>query len=284
MHEFRASRTAFRVAVRRAAHQVLDRPKVFDDPLALRIVGEEAAARIASEGFPGEGLAARARRAFFAARSRYAEDELARSVENGIHQYVVLGAGLDTFAYRNPFASQGLRVFEVDHPATQAWKRELLEAASIGIPAGMAFVAVDFERQTLADQLRLAGFRADKPAFFSWLGVVPYLTDTAFQQTVSFVAAMPAETGIVFDYAVDPAALTPAERAALDALARRVSAAGEPFQLFFQPDDLHRRLARAGFRHIEDLGRDQINARYFASREDRMCVRGSHGHLLCARV
>jgi O-methyltransferase involved in polyketide biosynthesis len=95
---------------------------------------------------------------------------------------------------------------------------------------------------------------------------------------------MPPETGVVFDYAVGPASLTPGERAALGALARRVSAAGEPFQLFFQPDDLPQRLARAGFRHIEDLGRDQINARYFAAREDGMCVRGNHGHLLCARV
>ena len=284
MHESRASRTAFRVAVRRAAHQVLDRPKVFDDPLAVRVVGEEAVSRIAGETSPAESAVARARRAFFAVRSRYAEDELARAVANGIRQYVVLGAGLDTFAYRNPFAAQGLRVFEVDHPATQAWKRELLEAASIAIPADLVYVAVDFERQTLADSLRQASFRLDQPAFFSWLGVVPYLSETAFQQTVSLVGAMPPETGMVFDYAVDPAALTPVERAALDALARRVSAAGEPFQLFFQPDDLHQRLARAGFRHIEDLGRDQINARYFASREDGMCIRSNHGRLLSARV
>jgi len=284
MHESRASRTAFRVAVRRAAHQVLDRPKVFDDPLAVRVVGEEAVSRIAGETSPAESAVARARRAFFAVRSRYAEDELARAVANGIRQYVVLGAGLDTFAYRNPFAAQGLRVFEVDHPATQAWKRELLEAASIAIPADLVYVAVDFERQTLADSLRQASFRLDQPAFFSWLGVVPYLSETAFQQTVSLVGAMPPETGMVFDYSVDPAALTPVERAALDALARRVSAAGEPFQLFFQPDDLCQRLARAGFRCIEDLGRDQINARYFGLREDGMCIRSNHGRLLCARV
>jgi methyltransferase (TIGR00027 family) len=284
MHKARSSRTAFRVAVRRAAHQALDCPKVFDDPLALRIVGEEAASQIVSKGSPRERLAERLRRAFFAVRSRYAEDQLALAVERGILQYVVLGAGLDTFAYRNPFAAQGLRVFEVDHPATQTWKRELLQSASIPIPADAVFVAVDFEKETLADRLQHAGFRSNAPAFFSWLGVVPYLTDPAFQQTLSFVAAMPPETGLVFDYAVDPAILTAEERAALDLLARRVASAGEPFQLFFQPEELRQRLVQVGFRHIEDLDRDQINARYFASRDDRMRVPSNHGRLLCARL
>jgi len=278
------SRTALSVALRRAAHQIYDSPVVFDDPIAVALLGATYAEELKRTPLRPDRPFSIALRAFLVARSRYAEDNLRIAVEGGVEQYVLLGAGLDTFAYRNPFAAQSLRVFEVDHPATQAWKRDLLESASIAIPADTAFVAVDFEGQTLADQLRQAGFRPDEPAFFSWLGVVPYLTDPAFHGTVSFVATMPPETGVVFDYAVGPASLTPGERAALGALARRVSAAGEPFQLFFQPDDLPQRLARAGFRHIEDLGRDQINARYFAAREDGMCVRGNHGHLLCARV
>jgi methyltransferase (TIGR00027 family) len=143
MHENGASRTAIRAASRRAAHQILDRPPVFEDPLALAVVGAEAAARAASEA------SSPSLRAFMAARSRFAEDELARAVACGVCQYVVLGAGLDTFAYRNPHAALGLQVFEVDNPATQQWKRGRLRSAGIEIPAETVFVAVDFERQPL---------------------------------------------------------------------------------------------------------------------------------------
>src|SRR5271169_5540690 len=157
MQDGKFSRTAQRVAIRRAAHQLLDRPRVLDDPLALRIIGSEAAEELRSN--PKEHHAfSRAFRAFMAARSRYAEDELARAVAHGVRQYVVLGAGLDTFAYRNPHP--GLRVFEVDHPATQAWKREQLLAAGIAIPFSLTFVPIDFERQTLADGLVQCGFNA----------------------------------------------------------------------------------------------------------------------------
>src|SRR6202161_3091310 len=146
MQEGKFSRTAQRVAIRRgalrrAAHQLLDQPRVLDDPLALLIIGADAAEQLRSN--PKEHRAfSRAFRAFMAARSRYAEDELARAVALGVTQYVVLGAGLDTFAYRNPHA--GLHVFEVDHPATQAWKRVQLQTAEIPIPASLTFVPIDF--------------------------------------------------------------------------------------------------------------------------------------------
>src|SRR6202035_6128756 len=176
MQEGKFSKTAHRVAIRQAAHQLLDQPRVLDDPLALRIIGSQAEQELRSN--PREHHAfSRAFRAFMAARSRYAEDELARAVAHGVTQYVVLGAGLDTFAYRNPHP--GLRVFEVDHPATQAWKREQLQAANIAIPPSLTFVPIDFELQTLADGLSRSGFNANAAAFFSWLGVTPYLTREA---------------------------------------------------------------------------------------------------------
>ena len=125
-------------------------------------------------------------RAFLVARSRYAEDNLKQAVECGVHQYVLLGAGLDTFAYRNPYAE--LRVFEVDHPATQQWKRELLQHNHIAIPESVTYTPVDFERQSLSAQLVDAGFNSQAPAFFAWLGVVPYLTLEAFRSTLSFIA------------------------------------------------------------------------------------------------
>ena len=286
MQEGKFSRTAQRVAIRRAAHQLLDEPKVLDDPLALRIIGSEAAAALRSD--PKEHHAfSRAFRAFMAARSRFAEDELTRAVESGVPQqrvtqYVILGAGLDTFAYRNPHP--GLRVFEIDHPATQAWKREQLQEAGIPIPPSLTFVPVDFEHQTLADALASSGLSTSAPAFFSWLGVTPYLTREACMTTLRVIAKMPEGSGVVFDFAIDPALLNAGQRQALDALSKRVAAAGEPFQLFFDPAKLQHELKTLGFHRTEFLQSAQINARYFQDRADGLCVRGSLGHLMSAWV
>jgi methyltransferase (TIGR00027 family) len=281
MQEGTFSRTAERVAIRRAAHQLLDHPRVLEDPLALRIIGAEAAGALQSN--PKEHHAfSRAFRAFMAARSRFAEDELARAFAHGVRQYVVLGAGLDTFAYRNPHP--GLHVFEVDHSATQEWKRDQVQAAGIAIPPSLTFVAVDFERQTLADRLWQSGFKADEPAFFSWLGVTPYLTRDACTLTLSLIAKMPAGSGVVFDFAVDRELLNPGQRIAFDALSKRVARYGEPFQLFFDPSKLQQELKSLGFNRTELLQGKELNARYFKDRKDGLLVRGGVGHLMAAWV
>ena len=260
----------------RAMHQVLDgEPKVLNDPIAVAIVGRENLER-------EDSLGSRTMRAFMVARSRYAEDKLALAVQNGVRQYVVLGAGLDTFAYRNPFPD--VRVFEVDHPATQAWKQERLRAAGIELPKQFAFVAIDFEKQTLDAELTAAGFTRAQPAFFSWLGVTPYLTRQAFERTVRYIAALPAGSGVAFDFAVERSALGFLERAALDELSRRVTSAGEPFQLFFNPQALEDELKSMGFSEVELLNADEINARYFASRSDKLRVRGGLGQLIGAYI
>ncbi|HUA00732.1 MAG TPA: class I SAM-dependent methyltransferase [Candidatus Aquilonibacter sp.] len=283
MEEARPSHTALRVAMRRAAHQLADDPKVLDDPLALKILGPRALARLqGGEGTGGDRLS-KGLRAFMAARSRYAEDELSRAIARGATQYVVLGAGLDTFAYRNPYAASALRVFEVDYPATQEWKRRQLAATDIAIPPSVTYAPVDFERQTLAEGLRDAGFEASKPAFFSWLGVSMYLTDEAIDATLGFVASTPPGGGIVFDYAVTRESLGLVERMALDAISKRVEAAGEPFRTFFAPKALEERMMRIGFRSVEDLGGDEINARYFQNRADGLRV-GSVGRLVAATL
>ena len=151
------SGTALRVAAVRAAHRLLDDPVVFDDPLALSILGPEAEAAMRADPYRFNDPISRGLRASLIVRSRVAEDELARAVAAGVRQYVVLGAGLDTFAYRNPF--EDLRVFEIDHPATQAWKRECLDKAGIAIPDSLTFAPVDFEEGvTLAEGLAAAGF------------------------------------------------------------------------------------------------------------------------------
>jgi methyltransferase (TIGR00027 family) len=214
-----------------------------------------------------------------ATRSRFAEEELARAFEHGVRQYVVLGAGLDTFAYRNPFAE--LRVFEVDHPDTQAWKRERLRHGGIAIPESMRFAPVNFERDTLAHGLEAVGFRHDEPAFFSWLGVVPYLTRDAAFATLRFISGMPLGSGVVFDYAIPRELMNERERRAFDALAERVARAGEPFRLFFDPAQLEIELRTMGFSEIEDRSGADVRARWLG--EDAQ-GQGRSGRLLCARV
>ena len=205
-------------------------------------------------------------RAFMAVRSRYVEDKLAEAVALGVGQYVILGAGLDTFAYRNPFPS--LRVFEVDFPATQEWKKAMLARASIVVPAGLTFVPLDLEQQTLSEGLAASGFNASLPAFFGWLGVIPYLTLGAFRATLETIAQLPAGSGVGFDYAIAPETLSPEGRIAFVGLAGRVAAAGEPFQLFFTPTTMEGELRLAGFHRFEQRDSEQLNELYFKDRAD----------------
>jgi methyltransferase (TIGR00027 family) len=284
MKESQPSATAQRVAMRRAAHQLLDDPKVFDDPLALRIIGREgeSALRADPRQFEASPLAPYLR-AFVAARSRCAEDELALSVRRGVDQYVILGAGLDTFAYRNPHPQGVLHVYEVDHPATQTWKRARLEEVGMTLPADLTLAPVDFHAQTLEEGLRGTGYERDKGAFFSWLGVTEYLTTEAVMATLRFIASAPVGSGVVFDYMLSPSLLTAAQRSAFDGLARRVASAGEPWQACFDPASLTRDLQAMGFAYVEDSGQEEINARYFRDRRDGLRV-GSLSHLMKARV
>jgi len=284
MRESEPSRTALRVAARRAAHQLFDNPRVLDDPIALRIIGEDAAVRLAARADEHRGRIARAFRAFMVVRSRFAEDQLAQAIGRGAAQYVILGAGLDTFAYRSPYPDVALRVFEVDHPATQAWKRRLLAAAAIEVPATLTYAPVDFEQQTLAEGLSHVRFDPTIPTFFSWLGVTMYLTGDAIDATLGFIATTPRGGGIVFDYAVAKSELGWTGRLALHALSRRVAAAGEPFQTLFEPDEIRRRLTSLGFQSIIDLGADELNARYFQGRSDGLSVRGQVGRLIAAEL
>jgi len=240
----------------------MEQPRILDDPIAVPLIGSAYARDLERASHK----VARDFRAFMAVRSRYVEDQLAEAVSKGVKQYVVLGAGMDTFAYRNPFPS--LKVFEVDFPATQAWKRAMLDQAAIAVPETVTFVPLDFEHKTLAAGLAEAGFLSSAPAFFGWLGVVPYLTLAAFRATLETIAQLPAGSAVSFDYAVAPETLSKVGRTAFDALAGRVAAAGEPFQLFFTPETMESELRRAGFHRIEQLNSDDLNERYSKNRAD----------------
>lgn len=262
------SRTALRVAMRRAAHQLLDRPLILDDPYAFRILPVESAAEVHYQPEQGQPSFGAAIRFFMAVRSRFAEDEFVEAVRRGVRQYVALGAGLDTFAWRNPHAGSGVRVFEVDHPATQGWKRELMGHANLPVPPATIYVPVDFERESLADQLSRVGFRSDTPAFFSWLGVSPYLTIDAFRGTLRFFGSMAQGSSVVLDYALPREAVDEVSRVALDELSARVASIGEPFRLAFLPDELAAEFQTIGWGNLAELDSAAIRQRYFGDRQD----------------
>jgi len=266
------SRTALAAAAHRAAHQILEQGRIFADPLAVRILGTDAES-IAREA--EEDPSRRRMRIFIAVRTRFAEDALAAAVERGLRQVVVLGAGLDTYAYRSPFRDR-LRIFEVDHPATQEWKRWRLAEAAIPLPSSLVFAPLDFERQTLAEGLAEAGFDPAQPTFFTWLGVVPYLTAPSVWSTLGFIAGLRNGAHVVFDYANPPDSLSPLSRLAHDRRAARVAELGEAWLSYFDTDQLHAGLMDLGFTEIEDLGPPQIAFRYFPSRAISFPDTGGH--------
>ena len=287
MQDASPSRTALRVALRRAAHQIVDpEPLVFRDPFAVRILGPGAAEELRRTPKAERKPFSASLRAWMVGRARYAEDVLAETVarlgDGASVQYLVLGAGLDTFALRNPYPQA--RVFEVDHPATQTWKRERLQVAGLAVPESARLVPVDFETQSLRQQLLHEGFGMDVPTVTAWLGVVPYLTAEAFAATCRVLGRFAPGSSVVFDYGQPREALPPVEQLMLDSLMARVAQAGEPFQLFFTPAQLAEEMARFDLGVVEDLGGAELNARYFAGRGDELRLRGSGGRLCRAAV
>jgi methyltransferase (TIGR00027 family) len=257
MIEGQPSRTAMRAATHRAVHQVLDGGAVFTDPLAVPLLG-----LLPDELATHEAAAPEHRRMrfFICGRSRLAEDWLAEAVSGGLNQLVVLGAGLDSFAYRNPFGSR-LSVFEVDHPATQAWKRERLAAACIAVPPWLRYVGVDFEREDLGACLAAAGYDAARPGFFMWLGVVPYLTRDAIAATLGFIAGLPGGAHVVFDYADPPGSMPAEAQAYITQRAAQVASVGEAWISYFEPQPLADWLHALGFGAVEDLNPGGMLAR-----------------------
>ena len=273
MQTGQASLTARGAAGHRAAHQVLEGGRIFQDPLALAILGDEDAQAAIQQAREDEGQ--RRMRIFIAARTRLAEEALAAAVAQGTTQLVVLGAGLDTYAYRGALRER-LSILEVDHPDTQAWKRQRLQLAGIVPPPNLRFAPVDFERQTLADGLAAAGFDASRRSFFTWLGVVPYLSEASIDATLAFIAGVPGGAHVVFDYGDPPATLQGTERSLHDAHAERVASLGEPWRSYFEAPALREKLLAAGFRHVDDAGPQQIAARFVPERAALAPARGGH--------
>ncbi len=279
MIEGQPSRSARGMALHRAAHQLMDSPLVFEDPLALRILGSDAKREILAQS--AWHRANGPIRAFTAVRSRFAEDELQRSVAMGVPQVVILGAGLDTLAYRSGLP---VRFIEVDGRATQTWKRARLREAGIAIPDSLVFAPIDFETQTLPDGLRHAGFRTDQPAFFSLLGVVTFLQPATVMDLAKYIGSLPRGSAVVFDYGLPPSALDAGQLAEREHIAKDMAACGEPLVTFFDPQELCSELGRWGFSEIDDFGYHEMNRRYLAGRADGLAVGRNGRRLIRARV
>jgi methyltransferase (TIGR00027 family) len=275
MRDGQPSQTARGAAAFRAVHQTHEAAAIFRDPFAERILDDETRAAL-------HGIAAdpslRGIRLFIVSRSRFSEEALAASVARGARQVVVLGAGLDTFSLRNPYPD--VRVFEVDFPATQAWKRDRLREAGLAVPDTLTFAPVDFERESLADGLARAGFRRDRPAFFQWLGVSMYLNRETVFSTLDFIAGVQG-SAVTFDYTESFENQTPERRARLTAMAENAASRGEPWLSFFDPPEIAAVLRGKGFGDIEDLGFADVIKRY--SPELGRGLQSGGGHVIRAR-
>jgi methyltransferase (TIGR00027 family) len=298
MEEGRPSFTALTAAMQRAVHLHLDAPpKIMEDTLALPLCGFENAdalrkhyealvadvARKTSLEFARTALAYA--RAFTVMRTRYVEDQLDEAIRRSVSQYVILGAGLDSYAYRRRDLVDVIHVFEVDHPASQTWKRTRLNDLHIELPCNLTFVPLDFEKQTLAEGLRSSGYRSDVPALFSWLGVTYYLTVDAIFSTLRTVASMAPGTEIIFEYALPLSLLDEAARQGVSAIMKQAAARGEPLISFYDPQSLATQVRELGFAEVWDFGNREAAVRYFAGRSDdfRLPLDGGT-HLMGARV
>jgi methyltransferase (TIGR00027 family) len=264
------SRTAIQVAMRRAAHLLLDAdPKILIDRFASQLAGFASDQELLA-GYRSLPLAdVPWMRTPFVLRDRYTEDQLAQAFQKGIAQCVILGAGLNSFAYRQPEGMLGLQVFEVDHPATQTWKRRRVAELELVVPATLHYAPVDFEKETLIDGLLRTSFNQEAPAFFSWLGVTQYLTQPAILRTLQDIVAVAAPgSELVIQFIAPAEALVDKEAALVTALAEGAARVGEPWLTFFKPVDLEKHLRRIGLEEIVHFGADEASTSYLAERTD----------------
>ena len=263
----RPSHTALLCGIARARHQVLDGGEIFPDSLAFDILGPAQAAQVRAalaanaprNRSKDAGSFSQAMRGALVVRSRIAEDTLHEAVAGGATQYVLLGAGLDTFALRNQWPRGLQRVFEVDHPATQAWKRDLASQAGLAMPPGATHVPVDFERQDFLEQLAAHRFDAAEPTVFAWLGVTMYLPPAAVEATLARIGARAAPGSVlVFDYVRTPAPAQWGRKLGLALMGRRFRRMGEPWRCTLRDAELHAMLAAHGFEPAEIITPDRI--------------------------
>lgn len=263
-----ASGTALGTLYMRAVHQLLDaHPLVLDDPASVTLIGKDVAGEITKNHKHHKTLEARSLRTHVVLRSRFAEDRLAEAFNNrGVGQYVILGAGFDTFAFRQSAWARNIRIFEIDQSATQAQKISRLKDAGMTVPSNLLFADVDFEKESLLDGMIRHGVSLTEPAFFSWLGVTMYLQEEAIDAVLRTVSDFPAGSEIVFTFTQPPDLLSEKESKVHSSLSRIVTRSGEPFVSFFTPSEIEKKLYNIGYKNIVFLSNEEAEKRYFCHR------------------
>ncbi len=270
------SKTADAAAACRAWHLRYSPSPVFKDPFAFQLTSGGwrfiLNSRILSHIVVNKVF--KSLRPIFAeilGRARYTEEQLSKSISKGLSQYVVLSAGLDSFALRRKDLFETLKVYEVDHPASQVYKQKRLSELKLDIPDNLEFVSVDFEKESLTDGLARSSYSDKHRAFFSWLGTTPYLTQDAVFQTLSKIAAIAAPgSELVFDYMIPKKHIEPAGLPTVEALERFVARRSEPFLSSFDPFELPQEACRLGFELIEQVSAQQLFDKYFSGRQDNL--------------
>ena len=253
----------------RAAHQVLDdAPKILRDPVAVGLTEGTAAIEIERRSAELLTPACKLLRSAIVLRSRFAEDALAAAIASGVEQYVLLGAGLDTFGFRQSKAAAKLRIFEIDYPATQRWKLERLLSLGMKSPSNVTYVPLDLELHGLEQPLRDAGFDLRRPAFFSWLGVTQYLDDQTIDSTLTSIARLTQRSGVTLSFNPPDQALDGLDREEALAGAERAAAVAEPWRARPTAASLIDRLRTLGFARVEHLQPKRADALYFQGRKD----------------
>lgn len=264
------SRTLLRSAIRKAAHQLLDKPPIFSDPIVVGLVPEASEqtilATLDDPGAPDSKLF----RFLFAIRSRFAEDRLTQAAARGMRQYVMVGAGLDTFPWRQPNFAKEMQIFAADHPASLAWTQERLREHGLSKPSNLTYVPIDLEDQRLDEQLAACGFEQGSTSFCSVLGVTQYLDRDAIDAVLKFASALKKSSEIVFSFAPPDDELDgPDLEAAIHSVAR-TAALGEPWKSRLRASDLIEQLTSLGFCEVFHLKPEQAQQRYFADRRDML--------------
>ncbi|MGH7708049.1 MAG: class I SAM-dependent methyltransferase [Vulcanimicrobiaceae bacterium] len=259
--------TAVRVALWRAIHvQVDPPPHVLEDELGLQLVAPDASWRQRPDMDPAF---TRTFRAGIVARARFIEDLVTEQSGHGVAQYVILGAGLDTFAQRRPEMASRLRVFEVDQPGVQAWKRQRLADLGYGIPAWLRLVPVDFEAgSSWWERLQSAGFEIDQPAVVASTGVSMYLTRDAVAASLRRLATLAPGSTLAMTFLLPLDLIEPEVRPGLQAAEKGAQAAGTPFLSFFSPPEMLALAREAGFAQVQHVSGADLNERYFNGRTD----------------
>ncbi len=269
------SRTAESVAACRAWHLIHEAPIIFRDPLAIQLVPRTTRMMIKSRllfrllsGTKKYAYLCRLR-AQLLGRARFAEEQLEKAIKTGINQYALLGAGLDSFALRRNDLISTLKVYELDHPASQTAKRSLLAKLNIDLPKNLEFIAIDFEKESIPDALTRSSYSNERPVYCSWLGVTPYLTHEAIFNTLQSIAtSSKAGSEIVFDYGIPKELIDPLDIPIKDWVERSVARQGEPQITTLDPRTLQQNFHDLGFELIENLSPTEMTKRYFAGGKD----------------